>query len=340
VKRTLALILAICCGLALAHPSAGLRDLAGSRIRIGAAVDEDALSSDPVYRETLAREYDSLTPENAIKFEVVHPAPFRYDFHHGDALVAFAVAHRMQVHGHVLVWHEQLPTWLTQGHLPADAVREALRQHIQRVVGHYRGRVAAWDVVSEAIADDGSLRDTFWLQALGPEYIELAFQWAHEADPEARLYYNDYGGESLGPKSDAIYRLVRDLRARQIPIDGVGLQMHLSTEWNPPPADVAANMARLAALGLEANVTEMDVRMKLPPRPVDLAAQAQIYRGILESCLAAPNCREFTTWGLSDHHSWIPQAFPGWGAALPFDEEYRPKPAYLELAKALEGRGN
>ena len=136
----------------------------------------------------------------------------------------------------------QLPAWLTEGTWTRDELIAIIREHITTVVGHYRGRVAAWDVVNEGVGDDGSLRDTIWLRGIGPEYIDMAFRWAHEADPDALLFYNDYAGEGLGTKSDAIYALVQGLLERGVPINGVGLQMHVSLRWSPQPQDVAANM--------------------------------------------------------------------------------------------------
>ncbi len=333
-----ALLALACCGLALAAPPA-LRDLADARgVSLGTAVDVDALRNGGRYAETLAREFSSVTPENAMKFEVVHPEPLRYDFTAADALVDFAEAHHMQVHGHVLVWHEQLPSWLTGGDLSREALAAILRSHIQHVVGRYRGRIAVWDVAAEAVDEEGRPRETFWSRALGPDYLALAFRWAHEADPGARLLYNDYGGEGLGAKSDAIYRLARDLRARGVPIDGVGLQMHLSLGDRPAAAVVKANLARLAGAGLTAEITEMDVRLILPATPAAASAQAGVYREMLATCLAAPNCKGFAFWGFTDARSWIPEFFPGWGAALPFDEDYRPKPACGALMDALRRR--
>ena len=150
------------------------------------------------------------------------------------------------------------------------------------------GQVNIWDVVNEAINNDGSLRDSIWSRGIGPDYLDLAFRWAHEANPQARLFYNDYGGEGLGQKSNAIYNLVAGMIKRGVPINGVGLQMHVSVDGYPPPQDVLANMKRLAALGLEVQITEMDVRIQDDPRPmqVRLAAEAQIYRDMLSTCLA------------------------------------------------------
>ena len=318
-------------------PASSLRSLAQGRgVQIGAAVAGEPLRKEALYAQTLGREFSMLTPENVMKFEP-RPSPDRYDFADADALVAFAKANAMQVRGHTLVWHEILPRWLTERHFTRDELMAILRRHILTVVGRYRGRVAAWDVVNEAVTDGGSLRDTIWLKGIGPDYIDLAFRWAHEADPQARLFYNDYGGEGLGRKSDAIYDLVQSLQKRGVPIHGVGLQMHIRLESPPPLRDLAANMNRLAALGLQVHITEMDVRLKGRATEEALAAQARVYRDTLGVCLSAQNCKAFVLWGFTDRHSWIPQFFPGWGAALIFDESYRPKPAYTALIDALKG---
>jgi endo-1,4-beta-xylanase len=307
-------------------------------MQIGAAVAESPLRNEDLYAETIAREFNMLTPENAMKFGPLHPDPDRYNFDAADTIVNFAEEHSMQVRGHTLVWHSQLSPWLTEGNWTRDELTQILREHITTVVGHYQGRVVAWDVVNEAIADDGSLRETIWLRGIGPEYIDMAFRWAHEADPDARLFYNDYNGEGLSPKSDAIYALVRDLLQRGVPIHGVGLQMHVSVDWSPDPQDVAANMERLSALGLEVHITEMDVRIQDLATEEDLAKQALIYRDMLRVCLSVQNCEAFVLWGATDRHSWIPQFFPGWDSALIFDKSYRPKPAYNALIDELAGR--
>ena len=243
----------------------------------------------------------------------------------------------MQVRAQPLVWHEDLPRWLTERTFSRDALMAILRQHIRTIVGRYRAQVVLRDVANEAVDDGGSLRDTIWLRGIGPDYIDSAFRWAHEADPEARLFYNDFGGEGLGRKSDAIYALVQGLQKRGVPIHGVGLQMHVSLDSSPALRDVAANMNRLAALGLEVHITEMDVRIKGSVTEERLAAQARTYRDTLGVCLSAQNCKAFMMWGFTDRHSWIPQFFSGSGAALIFDESYRPKPAYNALVDLLMG---
>lgn len=313
-----------------------LRSLAGSAgIHIGAAVDVEVLNTEPDYARLLAKQFNLVTPENALKFSVVQPERGRFDFSQADALIAFAEAHHMQVNGHVLVWDQQLPEWLTQGHFNRDELMAILHEHIDALVTRYRGRIALWDVAAEAVDENGRLRDTFWSRGIGPDYLALAFRWAHEADPQARLRYNDYGGEGGGAKSDGIYDLVAALRWQGVPIHAVGLQMHVSLDDAPRAEDVRINMKRLAALGLQTDLTEMDVRLALPPTHADLAAQAALYGRMLQACLDVPRCRSFSTWGAADRHSWIPEFFPGQGAALLFDTTYRPKPAYRSVMRIL-----
>jgi endo-1,4-beta-xylanase len=313
-----------------------LRELAqAAGLHVGTAVNVEALATDTAYARLLAREFDLVTPENALKFSVVQPERGRFDFTQADALVEFAEAHAMQVNGHVLVWDQQLPDWLTQGHFSPDKLKAILRDHIQTLVTRYRGRVASWDVAAEAVGEDGKPRETFWSRGIGPDYLALAFRWAHEADPQARLRYNDYGGEGAGAKSDGIYTLVADLRTRRVPIDAVGLQMHVSPNDAPRAEDVRINMKRLAALGLQIDITEMDVMLLLPASQTALGKQAALYRAMLQTCLAVPQCRSFSTWGASDRYSWIPEFFPGHGTALLFDADGRAKPAYWSIKRVL-----
>src|SRR5262252_4880804 len=189
-----------------------LRDLAAARsLRIGAAVQARRLTETD-YTDTAAREFNIVTPENEMKFGPIHPGPEMYNFANADAIVDFATSHKMAVKGHTLVWHSQLPGWVTGGTWTRESLMSVLHDHIMTVVGRYKGRVVWWDVVNEAMSDQGSgLRDTIWLRVIGPDYIEMAFRWAHEADPAAKLLYNDYFAEGLGVKSDAVFTLVRNL---------------------------------------------------------------------------------------------------------------------------------
>lgn len=312
-----------------------LRNLAEEcGIYIGAAVERSLLDI-PDYAYILKREFNILTTENALKFGPVHPQREAYSFSDADYIISFAERNGMKVRGHTLVWHQQLPSWVAQGNYSREEWISILREHIMTVVGRYKGRIYAWDVVNEAIADDGTLRDTIWLRNIGPEYIEMAFRWAHEADPQAILFYNDYGAEGLNVKSNATYNLVKSLLEKGVPIHGVGLQMHLSLENPLNPQEVEANIKRLNDLGLEVHITEMDVRIRMPARWEDLIEQAKIYRDILRACLSVERCKAFVIWGFTDKYSWIPGHFSGYGAALIFDESYVPKPAYYFIAETL-----
>jgi len=312
-----------------------LRDLAEKcGIYIGAAVEPGYLIIRE-YAEILSREFNVVTAENALKFEAVHPQRGVYSFEGADAIVRFAETHGMKVRGHTLVWHQQLPAWITSGSYAWEEWKNILREHVMSVVGRYKGRIYAWDVVNEAILDNGSLRDNVWFRNVGPEYIESAFRWAHEADPNALLFYNDYGAEDLNDKSHAVYSLVKSLLEKGVPIHGVGLQMHINVENPPKPEDVAANIKRLNDLGLIVHITEMDVRIRTPPSNEDLIKQAEIYRDILRVCLSSEKCTAFIMWGFTDRYSWIPNYFSGYGSALIFDEQYRPKLAYYYILRTF-----
>jgi endo-1,4-beta-xylanase len=260
------------------------------------------------------------------------------DFSQGDALVRFARANHQLVRGHTLVWHSQLPAWLTSGTFTPAELRDILRRHIFEEAGHFRGRIYAWDVVNEAFNEDGTLRQTIWLNALGPGYIADAFRWAHQADPHAKLYYNDFNLESIGPKSDAALALVKQLQAQHVPIDGVGFQGHLSIEF-PYPDTFGANLQRFAAAGVDVAITEGDVRMVLPVTPEKLATQATYFGNMMRGCVAVRRCVSFTLWGFTDKYSWVPGFFAGEGAATPLDESFQPKPAYFALRDALARQG-
>jgi endo-1,4-beta-xylanase len=304
-------------------------------VPVGVAL-EPHLLEDAVYRDTLLREFNAITPENAMKWEPIHPAEARWRFAPADRLVDFAESHGMRIHGHTLVWHRQLPGWLTASG-PGEASR-ALALHVETLVGRYAGRVAAWDVVNEAIDDGGGLRDTYFLGACGANYIAEAFRRAHAADPDARLYYNDYGAEALGPKSDAVYALLRRLLDEGVPLHGVGLQMHLHA-MRPPARDaIAANVARLAGLGLEVRISEMDVRIRRLLRRDPLAVQRRVCHEAIAACAGMPAFAGVTFWGMSDAHSWINARF-GQDRPLLFDRRYARKPAYFGARDALAGAG-
>ena len=313
-----------------------LRSIASKRgFFVGAAVNEEAFRSDPSYGEIIAREFNLVTCENAMKFGPLRPARDQFAFADADRIVAFAQGHGMKVRGHTLIWHRMLPDWLTQHNLSYDDCIDPVRSHIHIVTAHYRGQIMAWDVVNEAFEDDGQWRDTFFLRAFGPDYVALMFHWAQEGDPEARLFYNDFGTETVNRKSRAVHALLRELLDRSVPVHGIGFQMHLDLRAPPKPSEVAACLNWFADLGLEIHITEMDVAIPDPASQQDLDKQADIYRGILEACLSVERCTAFVTWGVTDRYSWIPSSTPGRGTALLFDENGRAKPAYYAVKEAL-----
>jgi endo-1,4-beta-xylanase len=336
--------------LATAGSAAGAEDGAGPQgrslrqlavddhLRIGTAVDMTALAEDSTYRRLTRTQFSTVTAENVMKWEAIEPKRGEYDYAAADRLVRLAEQNGQKVRGHTLVWHNQLPSWLTSGDFTADELRDILHRHITDTVRHFKGRIWQWDVVNEAFNDDGTLRDSIWLRELGPGYIADAFRWAHQADPHAKLFYNDYNVEWIGPKSDAVLDLMSRLRAEGVPVDGVGFQGHVGIQYGLP-TDMGANLTRFEKLGLDTAVTEADVRMILPADETKLRTQAEGYRVLLDACLSTPHCISFTVWGFTDRYSWVPGTFEGEGAANILDEDYRAKPAYRAMQSELaDGR--
>jgi endo-1,4-beta-xylanase len=198
-------------------------------------------------------------------------------------------------------------------------------------------------VVNEAFNDDGSMRDTIWYDqpgigfaGTGTKYIEQVLNWAHAADPSAKLFYNDYNAEPVDAKSDAIYAMAQDFRTLGVPLDGIGFQLHIDLTFDNPAtlASLTSNLQRFAALGLDLHITELDIRLQ-DSSAASFNAQAKLYGEIATICVQQPSCKLFQTWGFTDKYSWIPKFFPGWGRALPFDANYQKKPAYASIKNAL-----
>jgi len=348
--------------------SQSLRDL-GHRhgLFIGTAVDMTALNdaADPQYRSLVASEFSTVTAENVMKWESLEPTQGTYNWGPADSLIAFAQANNQRVRGHVLVWHNQLPGWLTtgvsNGTISDDQLRQLLRRHITNVVTHFRGKIWQWDVVNEAASDPWDsppaihLRG-FWAQHLGPNFVADAFRWARAADPKALLFYNDYnieafGAEDASDKTFFVYNMVKQLRDQHVPIDGVGSQGHLGTQYgNYDALQVSAALNRFAGLGVATALTEVDVRSQMTagvqsgdsneinPR---LQASASNYSVLMQACLSSRHCLSFTVWGFTDKHSWIPGFFtnPPEGMANLYDAQYQPKRAYNALRADLAYAG-
>jgi len=332
---------------ALARSPETLREAADrAGILIGTAV-RPSLFSEAAYSATLSREFNMVEAEDAMKWSVVRRDQ-SFDFSQGDEVVRFARAHGMKVRGHCLVWDHDSPLWLTQGRFTPDQLAGLLRDHITTEMKHYAGEVFAWDVVNEALNEKGDAKDSIWynqpgigMSGKGTAYVEQAFRWAHEAEPHALLFYNEAEAEEMNRKSDAVYAMVRDFKDRGVPIDGVGLETHIAPGFDTHA--LSANIERLTNLGLQVQITELDVSVPVnsgrESDEKDLMGQADVYRSVTRVCLAHPGCTAIQTWGFTDKWSWIGSHSRGTrGSALIFDGSYRPKPAYDALVSALYAR--
>ena len=322
--------------LALGDPAAAGEATLGSAAAstgryFGAALDPAFLDEKP-YRGLATTQLTCVTPENQMKWGVVEALRGQFNWDAADALVAFAKANGQKVRGHTLVWHSQLPLWLINGAFSPGELKHLMVAHIAAEAGRYKGAIYAWDVVNEPFTDDGQWRQSIFFDAMGPDYVAIALKAARAADPGAKLYVNDYNVETEGPKMRALYDLVVSLKRAGAPIDGVGLQSHFVA--GAAPDDLRAVMQKFAALGVDVAVTELDLRIRLPANDASLAAQAADYASVVRACRATARCVGVTTWGITDAHSWIPSFFSGYGAALPFDEDYRPKPAVPAMIEA------
>ncbi|GLU47392.1 endo-1,4-beta-xylanase [Nocardiopsis ansamitocini] len=313
-----------------------LRELAAAAgIHVGNGIEAAPLASIPAYEAIVGREYEAVTPGNEMKWGSVEPTRGQYNWGPADQIVAYAEANDQIVRGHTLVWHSQQPNWLTSGNFTPAQLRTILSEHIAVQAGRYEGRVYAWDVVNEPFNENGSYRGTIWYDNLGVDYIADSLRWARAADPGAKLYINDYNIEGINAKSNALYNLAVELLAAGVPLDGIGIQGHIII--GQVPSTFAANMQRFADLGLDVAITELDIRMQLPVTDAKLQTQAADYRSVFQSCIAVDGCIGVTVWGVTDGLSWIPDTFPGEGAALMHDAQYRPKPAWNSVYQLLGG---
>jgi len=347
------------------QPPATLKDAFKGSFLIGAALNPGEFTESKVGDAALVKgQFDSISPENVLKWEMVHPQPDRYNFDLSDKYVAFGEKNHMFIVGHTLVWHHQTPRWVFEdakgNPVDRETLLERMREHIQTVVGRYKGRVNSWDVVNEALNDDGTLGQTPWLKIIGEDYIAKAFEFAHEADPKAELQYNDYSLENEAKRNGAI-ELIRKLRAQGVPVTGVGLQGHYKIGW-PSVDQLDATISAFAKLGVKVMITELDVDV-LPPamqyRGADISRRAELLpklnpyaNGLPDEVQQALAKRyadlfavflkhrgEFTRvtfWGVTDASSWLNNwPVPGrTNYPLLFDREGRPKPAFDAVIKA------
>jgi endo-1,4-beta-xylanase len=320
-------------------------------LRMGSALIPQDIET-PSYAAIAGSQFSVVTPGNAMKWETVEPQQGVFDWSQADQLVSFAHANHQLIRGHTLMWHNQLPGWLTSGVANgtiSDAqLKELLHQHILTEASRYRGQIWQWDVANEFFTDSnpsGINPNDFWVSHLGPGILDDAFRWAHQADPHALLCYNDYniaGEDGSNAKSNAVYAWLKQELAAGVPITCVGDQGHLDTQYGFSGAQMQQDLQRYASLGLKVAITEADVRTfvnnateQVPTDHLAVFAQPFEFGQMLKACLAVPQCISFTVWGFTDADSWVPGFFIGEGYATIYDVNLQPKPAYYELQQDL-----
>lgn len=337
-----------------------LKDAYRNVFRIGAALNQAQFEErDPRGNSIIPAQFNAISPENALKWQSVHPSPDTYNFGPSDRYVEFGEKNRMFIVGHCLVWHSQVPRWVFEDAEGRPLTREALldrmHEHIRTVVGRYKGRIGGWDVVNEALNDDGTLRQSQWYRIVGEDYILKAFQFAHEADPDAELYYNDYSLENEAKRKGAV-ELIRKLKAASAPISAIGLQGHVRID-RPDARTESDTIEAFAALGIRVNISELDVEVlpratdsadvstkaaaTAPPNPypngLPEEIQQKLARRYAELFSVFVQHRKVmgrvTFWGVTDGDSWL-NNFPTRGRTnypLLFDREGKPKPAFAAV---------
>ncbi|KAK7427387.1 hypothetical protein QQZ08_006156 [Neonectria magnoliae] len=306
---------------------------------------------DAILRDT--HEFGQTTPTNGQKVSLSSLQPFisrtdyiewvftepekgHFNFTEGEIVSSIAQENGQYLRCHALVWHSQLALWVETTDWTPKSLTKAIQKHIRKVAGHWRGRCYAWDVVNEALNEDGTYRESVFYKVLGEEYIKLAFREAAKADPHAKLYYNDYNLESPSAKSEGAIRIVKMLQRERIKVHGIGMQAHLVAHRAPSLDSQIAVMKSYAKTGVEVALTELDVRIELPVNRTNLAWQKKAYSNSVGACAQVPACVGITIWDFYDPFSWVPYVFEGEGAAVLWFEDFRHHPAYYGALDALK----
>jgi endo-1,4-beta-xylanase len=319
--------------LAPGTPLKTLAQAAGGRY-FGSDMTGNLLSQSTV-TQLQAQQFNMVTPGNEMKWDTTEPSNGTFNFAPGDQIVSYAQANGERVRCHNLVWSSQLPSWVSA--LPASQVQAAMETHITTEASHYKGECYAWDVVNEPFNSDGSFEADPFFNAMGSGYIADALRTAHAADPNAKLYLNDFNIEGENAKSNAMFSLAQSLLAQGVPLNGIGFESHFIL--GQVPTDMEANMQRFANLGLDVAVTELDDRITLPATTANLQQQATDFAAVVKDCLGVSRCVGVTQWAVGDADSWVPGTFSGQGAATMFDQNYNPKPAFTAVQNALAAAG-
>jgi endo-1,4-beta-xylanase len=360
IIKTQCIILLLTAGLCEGAGIQVLKDVFAKDFLIGMAVNDNVVCGNDVNAAEIVKKYcNTITAENVMKWAIIHPEPNRFDFAAADRFVEFGQKNNMFIVGHTLVWHRQTPNWVFVDDANKPMGREAmlarLKDHIFTVMGRYKGRVKGYDVVNEALDSNGVLRKSKWVETIGEDFIEKAFEYAHEADPNAELYYNEYDTEKPG-KLEGCVRIVKQLKAKGLRIDGVGLQEHADMNY-PSKAELEGFFKAMQPLGVKVMITELDVsvlpwvdwfaakidlndvnaRKKLNPYVDGLPAEMQkklaeryaaLFRIYVEH---ADMVDRVTFWGVYDKTSWLNRGRVNY--PLLFDRQYQPKPAFFAVLK-------
>ena len=326
-----------------------IRQLAKERGRfIGTILNSEWFNDaiEPEFEEIHKTQFNVVVAENEMKFDATEPKEDEFNFEKGDKMVKYAQANGLRVRGHALAWHSQVANWVNNYKGQKEKLLAVLKNHITKVVGHWKGQIAEWDVVNEAINDDYNAdwrsTNSVWYEGIGAEFLDSAFVWAHEADPDAELCYNDYSiewGLREGSKASFVVEQVKRWKKNNIPITCVGTQTHIEIAHETTPQNVRALAKALAELGVTLNITELDIGFpkgsagKLTD--ADYAKQGHLYRQFMDVFLEEPNMGEFVIWGLTDAHSWLDEQ-QGKTEGLLFDKQYKPKPAYDSVMASLK----
>ena len=336
-------------GISSSFADETIRDLAKERGRfIGTILNSEWFNDDiePEFTEIHKTQFNVVVAENEMKFDATEPAENEFNYTKGDKMVKYAEANGLRVRGHALAWHSQVPGWVNNYSGQKEKLLAVLKNHIDSVVGHWKGKVAEWDVVNEAINDDYNAdwrsTNSVWYEGIGPEFLDSAFVWAHAADPDAELCYNDYSlewGLREQSKASFVVEQVKRWKENGIPITCVGTQTHIEISHETTPQNVRALAKALAELDVTLNITELDIGFPLGSADqlgaADYAKQGHLYRQFMDVFLEEPNMGEFVIWGLTDAHSWL-DGQQGKTQGLLYDKQYNPKPAYDSVMASLK----
>ncbi|KAI0081878.1 endo-1,4-beta xylanase [Panus rudis PR-1116 ss-1] len=308
------------------------------KLYFGTATNLAEFTNDTAYRDIISdsRVFGQITPAHGMKWDEIEPGPGNFTFEVADAIVAFAKRNGQIMRGHNCVWNERIPDWVENGNWTEKELLAVVENHCGTIVGRYRVMICSNVYAAEVINDDGTgtFREDIFFNVTGTKYIAAAFRAARAADPHAKLYANDFNIEGFNVKSDAYRKLIPELKRQGVPIDGLGIQSHMTVGQVPP--NVKENIESFVALGVEVALTELDVKMPLPATQEMLEQQRKDYETMIEACNAVRGCIGITVWDFTDKYSWIPGTFPGLGAACPWDDNLQLKPA---ISGIIDGFG-